>query len=105
MTRINLTLPQALLAAVDREAKKEGRSRSELLQAAARMYVERKRRWESIFACGRKRAIEKGLKESDVLTAIAAYRKAKRGKMDTRLPAAGMTEHGRLPRRTRHSSQ
>lgn len=37
---INISLPQELLAEIDRLARKEGRTRSELFREAARRYLE-----------------------------------------------------------------
>lgn len=76
-TTVNISFQENLLADIDRLAKKEHRSRSELVREAARMYIERKNRWNKIFAMGEALAREKGLSEEDVAAEIQAYRKAK----------------------------
>jgi metal-responsive CopG/Arc/MetJ family transcriptional regulator len=58
-------------------ARRESRSRSELLREAARSYIQRKERWAGIFALGRKIARAKGLKPADVSSEIRAHRKSK----------------------------
>jgi CopG family transcriptional regulator / antitoxin EndoAI len=74
---VNISFNDDLLAVIDEVAKKESRSRSELLREAVRMYVDRKRRWEKIFAFGRAAAEEKHLTETDVDREIHAYRQEK----------------------------
>ena len=74
---VNISFNDDLLAMIDEVAKKESRSRSELLREAVRMYVDRKQRWEKIFAFGRAAAMEKQLSEADVDREIHAYRQEK----------------------------
>ena len=71
---VNISFKDDLLAMIDEMANREDRSRSELVREAARMYIERKRRWEDIFAYGRARAERNDLTESDVNMEINAYR-------------------------------
>ena len=73
---VNISFPRDLLKAMDRVAKQESRSRSELLREAARLYVERRRRWDKIFAFGSQQAKKLGLREEDVQTMIADYRRS-----------------------------
>ena len=47
---VNISFQESLLSDIDKVAIKESRTRSELLREAARMYIERKRRWDRIFA-------------------------------------------------------
>ena len=75
MATVNVSFQDDLLNAIDNVAKEEARTRSELLREAARMYIERKRRWEEIFSYGRKRALDNNIKEEDVLNEIRAYRR------------------------------
>ncbi len=72
---VNVSFPKLLLKEMDAVAKQESRSRSELLRAAARTYVERRRRWEHIFAFGRQQAKQLRLKPEDVHTGIEEYRR------------------------------
>jgi len=77
MATVNVSFQDDLLNAIDNVAKEEARTRSELLREAARMYIERKRRWEEIFSYGRKQALDNNIKEEDVLNEIRAYRRKK----------------------------
>lgn len=76
-TAVNISFQKDLLSDIDRTAKDESRSRSELLREAARMYIDRKKRWNRIFAAGRSVAREKGLSPSDVATEIRTHRRRK----------------------------
>lgn len=75
---VNVSFPTALLKSMDREAKREARSRSELLREAARVYLDRRRRWDTIFAFGRQQARQLGLTPRGVEPLIAEYRRARR---------------------------
>lgn len=75
---VNISFKDSLLADIDRVAREESRSRSELLREAARMYIERKKRWEQIFAYGEARAAEHSLSAADIHSELADYRKQKR---------------------------
>jgi len=48
-----------------------------LVREAARMYIERKRKWRDMFAFGKRQAKSLGLKEEDVMEEIRAYRRKK----------------------------
>ncbi len=74
---VNISFQKRLLTDIDKLAKKERRSRSELLREAARMYIERKNRWHRIFALGQAVARQKGLSEKDVAAEVQAYRRSK----------------------------
>jgi len=76
---VNISFPEALLAEIDAEAKRESRSRSELLREAAREYIRRQKQWDSVFALGDKVAREQQLTENDVALAIRTVRKRKAG--------------------------
>ena len=75
---VNLSFQDSLLREIDDVAARESRSRSELIREAARMYVERQRQWDDIFALGQRVARQGGLKPADVSREIAAHRKSKR---------------------------
>jgi len=75
---VNISFPKPLLKTMDAVAKQEARSRSELLREAVRQYVERKRRWEDIFAFWQREARRAGLKPQDVDAAIAEVRASRR---------------------------
>ncbi|MCY4363255.1 MAG: ribbon-helix-helix protein, CopG family [Gammaproteobacteria bacterium] len=77
MATVNISFQDDLLNAIDNIAIEEARTRSELLREAARMYIDRKRRWENIFSYGKTQASAKNLKEEDVMNEIRAYRRRK----------------------------
>jgi CopG family transcriptional regulator / antitoxin EndoAI len=74
ISTVNISFKEDLLAEIDRIARRESRSRSELIREAARSYIDRKKRWERIFDFGGKQARKYGLKEGDVETAIREQR-------------------------------
>ena len=76
-TTVNVSFQGSLLAEIDRVAQIESRSRSELLREAARLYIERKRRWDKIFAYGKTVTLRGQLTEEDVAAEIQSYRKQK----------------------------
>ena len=75
---VNISFQDKLLANIDRIAKRESRSRSELLREAARIYIERKTRWNQIFAKTSIQSGDQALTEKDVLDEIRQYRCEKR---------------------------
>lgn len=71
----NIALPRELVKAVDRQAKKEYRSRSELIREAIRAYLIEMNEWEDIFSYGRKIGKKMGIKsEEDVNRIVEEYR-------------------------------
>ncbi|MBW1701271.1 MAG: ribbon-helix-helix protein, CopG family [Deltaproteobacteria bacterium] len=79
-TTVNISFQESLLSDIDKVARKESRTRSELLREAARMYIERKRRWDRIFDYAKSKVVENRLTEGDIEREIAAYRKKRRRK-------------------------
>ena len=77
---VNISFQEGLLRQIDETAQEESRSRSELIREAARIYIERKKRWKDIFAFGEKQVKRLRLTESDVESEIGLYRRSKRGK-------------------------
>jgi len=77
ITTVNISFQDSLLADIDKVAKLESRSRSELLREAARMYIDRKRRWGNVFAYGESQVSQRKLSEADVGSEIESYRKQK----------------------------
>ncbi len=76
MTTVNISFQDQLLTAIDEVARREHRSRSELLREAARSYIERQRRWDALFDIGQRAAGDQGLTEADVQREIEAVRQA-----------------------------
>jgi predicted transcriptional regulator len=74
---VNISFQKDLLKQIDDVAAEESRTRSELVREAARMYIERKRKWRDMFAFGKRQAKSLGLKEEDVMEEIRAYRRKK----------------------------
>jgi len=75
---VNISFQRDLLEQIDRTARQEFRSRSELIREAARRYIESRRTWKGLFAFGKKQARRLRLKEIDVSSAIAAHRRRAR---------------------------
>jgi CopG family transcriptional regulator/antitoxin EndoAI len=75
---VNISFQDSLLNEIDAEAKRESRSRSELIREAARAYVSRQRQLEGIFALGARIVKQKKLTEADVAEEIRQVRKRKR---------------------------
>ncbi len=76
---VNIAFQESLLREIDRVARMESRSRSEFLREAARAYIQRKKRWASVFAMGRDIAESRGLTPEDISIEIGAYRRSKKG--------------------------
>lgn len=73
---VTISLPPALAREVDRVARAERRSRSELLREAFRQYVARLERWERIFAAGAQAARRARISEADVVRAVEGRRRS-----------------------------
>lgn len=74
---VNISFDKNLLKEIDKIAKSEYRSRSELIREAARLYIERKEKWKNIFESFDKITENQNLTEADVLNEIKEYRKTK----------------------------
>ena len=77
---VNISFQEGLLRQIDEMAREESRSRSELIREAARISIERKKRWKDIFVFGEKQVRRLRLSESDVESEIGGYRRSKRGR-------------------------
>ena len=77
---VNISFQEDLLSRIDQIAQNEARSRSELIREAARIYIERKKKWESIFAYGESLSSKYRFTEEDVNNEIQKYRKEKNRK-------------------------
>jgi len=75
LATVNISFNSDILQQIDEVAKQEARTRSELIREAARIYIERKKKWESIFAYGESLASKYGFTEEDVNNEIQNYRK------------------------------
>jgi len=74
---VTISLPPELARRVDRVARAEGRSRSELFREALRQYLERQERWKLIFASGEQAARKLAIDEADVLKAVKDRRRSR----------------------------
>lgn len=72
---INLSIPKDLLDQADKVAKRESRSRSELMRAALRNYLDRRANWDQFFAYMDDHVQRLGLKPEDVEEAIREARR------------------------------
>ena len=77
VSTVNISFQDDLLVQIDRIARNEARTRSELIREAARAYIEKKKKWESIFSYGQSLAKKYGFTDDDVNEEIRAYREAK----------------------------
>jgi CopG family transcriptional regulator/antitoxin EndoAI len=77
---VNISFNDDLLKQIDKVAREESRSRSELIREAARSYIERKRKWAQIFAFSEKQAAKKNITEKDIINEIRNYRRSKTNK-------------------------
>jgi len=75
---VNIAIQPELLADIDAVASREARSRSELLREAARLYLERQRRWESVFRLCDQAVRRRRITQEDVAAEIAAFRRGRR---------------------------
>lgn len=76
---VNISFNDELLKQIDKVAREESRSRSELIREAARGYIERRHLWKQVFNLGKTKVAKQGIVESDVESEIAAYRREKKG--------------------------
>jgi len=77
VSTVNISFQNDLLNQIDQIALNEARSRSELIREAARVYIERKKKWESIFSYGQSLAKKYKFSEDDVNEEIRKYREKK----------------------------
>ena len=74
---VNISFQSELLKQIDFIAKEESRSRSELIRESARIYIERKNRWKSIFSLGEDIQARNAITEQDIFDEINAVRNNK----------------------------
>jgi metal-responsive CopG/Arc/MetJ family transcriptional regulator len=77
VSTVNRSFQEDLLDQIDRIAQNEARTRSELIREAARIYIERKKKWESIFSYGESLSSKYNFTENDVNNEIRKYRESK----------------------------
>jgi metal-responsive CopG/Arc/MetJ family transcriptional regulator len=72
---VTVSLPPELAKRVDRAAKAEGRTRSELFRQALQQYLAVAERWDRIFTYGEELAARTGVTEQDVQRAVESKRR------------------------------
>ena len=72
---VNISFQDSLLSEIDKTAKREHRSRSELIREAARLYIQRQYQWNDLFQLGDRISQEQQLTIKNVEEEIAATRK------------------------------
>lgn len=77
MSTVNISFQDSLLKEIDKTAKKEHRSRSELIREAARQYIRRQNQWNELFELGDRIAKQQQLTIKEVEEEIAATRHKK----------------------------
>ena len=77
VSTVNISFQDDLLFQIDQVAQNETRTRSELIREAARIYIERKKKWESIISYGLSLSEKYKFTEDDVNEEIQKYRAEK----------------------------
>jgi hypothetical protein len=67
---VHISTQRNILNEIDTEAKRESRSRSELLREAAPLYIRRQKKWDQLFRLGNDITRRRDLKQSDVATQV-----------------------------------
>lgn len=78
LNTVNISFDTDFLKEIDIIAKKESRTRSELIREAIRLYIEKKEKWDLIFNYAASHARNKKLTEDDIQSEITKFRKVKR---------------------------
>ncbi|MGH2698078.1 MAG: CopG family ribbon-helix-helix protein [Actinomycetota bacterium] len=73
-----ISLPPKIAREVDRVAKAEGRTRSELFREAVRQYLNRLDRWQQIFSYGEQLPQKEELTDEDVARIVKERRRSRR---------------------------
>ena len=75
ISTVNISFQKDFLVQIDRTAKNEARTRSELIREAVRIYIDRKRELAELFKVGNKIGSTLDISEEDVMGEIKQYRK------------------------------
>jgi metal-responsive CopG/Arc/MetJ family transcriptional regulator len=75
---VNISFEKKLLDQIDKVARNESRSRSELIREASRMYIERRKRWDDLMRIADKHMKGRHITEQDIIDEIHALRKSRR---------------------------
>ena len=74
---VSISFQDSLLNEIDKTARNEYRSRSELIREAARFYLQRQSQWNDLFQLGDMAVQKQHLSEQDVAAEIEAVRESK----------------------------
>jgi CopG family transcriptional regulator / antitoxin EndoAI len=74
LNTVNISFQRDLLKKIDKIAKDESRTRSELIREAARMYIEKRSRWNKIFDLGSTIQKKVHISEDEVIKEIKIVR-------------------------------
>jgi metal-responsive CopG/Arc/MetJ family transcriptional regulator len=77
LATINLTIDTNFLEQIDAVATNESRTRTDLICNSVKMYIDRKKRLQELFAYGEHVASENDFTENDIMDEIKQYRKNK----------------------------
>jgi len=72
--RTTVSLPQSILKAADKRARKERRSRSEVFREAFQQYEERAQSMEKLFTYAEQKAREQGTTDEEIVEIIRELR-------------------------------
>jgi CopG family transcriptional regulator / antitoxin EndoAI len=75
---LNLSIPEALLKKADAVAKREYRSRSELMREALRRYIDDVEEWAGIMEYGRKQARKRGVTSEKQINTLVRQARGKK---------------------------
>jgi metal-responsive CopG/Arc/MetJ family transcriptional regulator len=79
---IDVAFSNDLLERIDKQAEKENRTRSEVLWSAMKMYIERIKEWNSLFAYGQSTGEKYGITEEVIAEEIRLYREERKAKSE-----------------------
>ena len=71
---ISVSIPPGMAREVQRVAREESRTRSELFREALRQYIATRSRWRALQQYGTRQVKKLGIKESDIEGLIDEYR-------------------------------
>jgi CopG family transcriptional regulator / antitoxin EndoAI len=77
VSTVNISFQDDLLREIDLVAKTEARSRSELIREAARLYIQRRQKWDQIFKIGSSAGSGIPLTETELIDEIKQVRNSR----------------------------
>jgi len=77
VSTVNISFQDDFLVQIDQIANNESRSRSELVSAALKLYIDRRSKFDNLFKIGQQIGATLDITEEDVMSEIKEYRKTK----------------------------